>query len=151
MSLSLTPISDAWSTLQTDKKKSVQKKSEKNKEKVQNVYQSPQMQTKILNELGMIQHNSIEEEEEQEKPIEHNMIVRQNSLNINLTNPDLINMFKPYSNDYIEMMIIKCLSDNTKGNDVSQDLVDLVENIYLMVSLLLVLVIIDIIFKFKKN
>ena len=150
MSLALTPLNDAWSGgIQIKKKPPQQKKVEKNSQKVrpQNVYNSPQMQMKILNELGMIQ-----QEEPQEAPEENQIEVQQpqmmsDSLNINISNPFLVNMFRPYSNEYIEMIIMKCVSE--KNNDTSQELIDTVETIYLMVSILLVLVIIDIVFKMK--
>lgn len=157
MSLALTPISDAWSGgIQMKKKPPQQKKVEKNVQKVrpQNVYNSPQMQMKILNELGMLQQEEPQEEvqevqEVQERQIEvqQPQIGTESSLNINITNPFLVNMFRPYSNEYIEMIIMKCVSE--KNNDTSQELIDTVETIYLMVSILLVLVVIDIVFKMK--
>ena len=151
MSLALTPLNDAWSGgIQMKKKPPQQKKVEKNVQKVrpQNVYNSPQMQMKILNELGMLQQEEPQEvAEERQIEVQQPQIGTDNSLNINISNPFLVNMFRPYSNEYIEMIIMKCVSE--KNNDTRQELIDTVETIYLMVSILLVLVIIDIVFKMK--
>jgi hypothetical protein len=156
MSLALTPINDAWSNqIQTKKKqppKPDKRKDSKNPQP-QNVYNSPHMQTKILNELGMLQpleEHGVEEEPEQ---MPQRQLVQQtassDSLNITLSKPFLVNMLRPYSNEYIEMIIMKCMSE--QNNSTSQDLIDTVETIYLMVSILLVLVIIDIVFKMKTR
>lgn len=151
MSLALTPLNDAWSSgIQIKKKPPQQKKVEKNVQKVrpQNVYNSPHMQMKILNELGMLpQEEPQEVVEERQIETQQPQMGTDSSLNINISNPFLVNMFRPYSNEYIEMIIMKCVSE--KNNDTSQELIDTVETIYLMVSILLVLVIIDIVFKMK--
>ena len=61
-----------------------------------------------------------------------------------------MNMLKPYSNDYIEMIIMKCLTEPT-ANTMSSEVLDTIETIYMMVSILLVLVLVDIMLKFQKH
>jgi len=145
MALALTPLSDAWSGSLQQKKKQPIKKNEK-KIKHQNAYSSPQMQTKILGDLGMLEPEPEPEVMELDVPVVDQST---NSLNITLSNPNLVSMFRPYSNEYIEMVLMKCLSE--KNNGVNQDLIDTVDTIYLIVTILLVLVIIDIIFKMKQK
>ena len=148
MSLSLTPIGEAWAAPSKKKKK----QEIPNKKTARNVYANPEMQTKILKELGMLNDDpeyeqpKTEVKEPQTKEIETFVNQPTNSLSLNITNPQLMSLFKPYSNEYIEMMILKCVSQNNNGSELH----DLVESVYLMVSMLLVLVIIDIAFHFKK-
>jgi hypothetical protein len=105
------------------------------------------MQTKILNELGMIENENIQHDEVEEKHVAD--IVDSSALNIKLSNPSLVNMLKPYSNDYIEMIIMQCMSKESTTSGISHELIDTVESIYLIVSMLLVLFIVDIIFRMK--
>ena len=90
MSLSLTPINEAWTI---DKKNGKNKKKEP---KHQNTYCNPSTQTKILNELGLLNEETIPHEPELEVSRKETF---DNSLNIRITNSQLMNMLKPYSND----------------------------------------------------
>ena len=139
MSLALTPLNDAWTI------KKPTKKSEKRNVAPQNKYSSPQIQNKILQELGMI--------ETYEEPIQQD-IQESNTLQLTLTNKDLIEFFKPYSNDYIEAFIFHCMSKPKQENNttmLSPELFETIENIYLVVCLIMVLVIIDILLRLRKN
>ena len=62
-----------------------------------------------------------------------------------------MNMLKPYSNDYIEMIILKCLTEPHSDNAMSSDVIDTIETMYMMISILLVLVLLDIMLKFQKH
>lgn len=141
MSLSLTPINEAWKNIKTPQQ--FQKK-EKNKNK-QNIYSNPETQSKILTELGMIENHL--DIEEPNKQIE---IQNMDSLNINLKNPELVNMLKPYSNDYIETIILNCI--NKKDNSIlPKEIIDTIETMYMMISFILLLIIVDVLFKIKRN
>jgi len=143
MSLALTPINEAWNSVKPKHKPKQQQKMKPN------VYNNPETQTKILTELGMIPQNDIEYEVQDQKPKEieiHNT----NSLNINLKNSELVNMLKPYSNDYIETILLGCIK-NQQQNGITKELVDTIETMYMMISLILLLLVIDLLFKMKRN
>ena len=140
MSLSLTPINEAWNTTKAKTKPKQQKTKP-------NIYSSPETQSKILSELGMIENFEVQPEIEESKEIQ---VYDSNSLNINLKNKNLINMLKPYSNEYIETILLNCINNNNQSG-ISHELVDTIETIYMMVALILLLFIIDILFKLRKN
>ena len=95
----------------------------------------------------MIPENEYEvQEAEEPKQIE---IHNPNSLNINLNNIELVNMLKPYSNDYIETILLSCIK-NQKQNGISKELFETIETMYVMISLILLLLVIDVLFKLKK-
>ena len=142
MTLSLTPINEAW-TMPKEKKN-----NKKKEPKYQNSYCNPATQSKILNELGLLNEENIHQEPEIEM---HKKETFDNSLNIRVTNHQLMNMLKPYSNDYIEMIILKCLTEPSANNSISSDVIDTIETMYMMVSILLVLVLLDIMLKFQKH
>lgn len=133
MALALTPLNDAWVI------KKPSKKTEKKNVVQPNKYSSPQMQNKILQELGMV--------ETYEEPQESD------SLQLTLTNKDLVNFFKPYSNEYIEQFIFHCMSVPKDKNEmmISPELFEIIENIYMIVILIMVLVIIDILLRMRKQ
>lgn len=144
MSLALTPINEAWNSVKS-KPKPKQKPQQKTKP---NAYNNPETQSKILAELGLIPSNEYEVQEvEEPNQIE---IQNPNSLNINIKNQNLVNMLKPYSNDYIETILISCLN-NQHQNGLTKEMIETIETMYMMISLILLLVVIDMIFKMKKN
>lgn len=148
MSLALTPINEAWNSV---KPKPKPKPKFKQQQKMKpNIYNNPETQSKILSELGMIPQNDIEyevQEVEEPKQIE---IHNPNSLNINLKNIELVNMLKPYSNDYIETILLGCIK-NQQQTGITKELVDTIETMYMMISLILLLLVIDLLFKMKRN
>ena len=148
MSLALTPINEAWNTV-----KSKPKMKQKQQQKIKpNIYNNPETQSKILSELGMIpsanENNYEDQEVEESKQIVE--IHDSNSLNINLKNSELVNLLKPYSNEYIESILLKYIN-GSQQNDLTKELVDTIETMYLMISLILLLLVIDLLFKMKKN
>ena len=144
MSLALTPINDAWNSVKPKQKATKPKHQAK-----QNVYNNPETHSKILSELGMIPQIKDEYEvQEAEEP--KNEINNPNSLNINLKNEELVSMLKPYSNDYIETILLGCIK-NKQQNGLSQELVDTIETMYIMISFILLLLVIDLLFKMKRN
>ena len=144
MSLALTPINEAWNSV-----KSKQKSTKPKHQAKPNVYNNPETQSKILSELGMIPQIKDEYEvQEVEEP--KNQIINPNSLNINLKNDELVSMLKPYSNDYIETILLGCIK-NKQQNGLSQELVDTIETMYIMISLILLLLVVDLLFKMKRN
>ena len=150
MALSLTPLNDAWMMNNKQQVKKVAQKGSPKSRRPQNngnnIYSSPQVQSKILGELGMIQMEP--EPEVIEKTIEY--MQNKDSLNISITNPQLLNMLKPYSNQYIELIILQCMS-NQSSNKMSDEMINTIETIYIMVSIILVLLLIDVVFKMKSN
>ena len=143
MSLALTPINEAWNSI---KSKTKQKQPQKVKP---NMYNNPETQSKILSELGMIP-STIENDFEVEESRQIVKIHDTNSLNINLKNNELVNMLKPYSNEYIESILLRCIN-GSQQNGLTKELVDTIETMYLMISLILLLLVIDLLFKMKKN
>ena len=143
MALALTPLNEAW-----DSVKPKPKLKQHNKIKP-NIYNNAETQSKILSELGMIQGNEIEVQEEP-KLIETFKEENLNSLNLNLKNSELVNMLKPYSNDYIETILLGCIK-NQKQSIMTKELVDTIETMYMMLSLILLLLVIDLVFKIKRN
>ena len=141
MSLSLTPINEAWNINKPKQKQ----KQQHQKQKV-NIYSNPETQSKILSELGMIE-NDVQPDIEEPKQIQ---IYESNSLNINLKNKELVTMLKPYSNDYIETILLGCIKNNQQSG-ITQEVIESIETIYMMVVLILLLCVIDILFKIKKN
>lgn len=145
MSLALTPLNEAWNSMKVKSKPKV-----KNIQKVKpNVYNNPETQAKILTELGMMEreHDYETQEIEESKQV---VVNKPNSLNINFTNTELINYLKPYSNDYIERIFLNCIQ-NKENTGITTELIDTIETMYLMISLLLLLFMIDIVFKIRKN
>ena len=140
MSLSLTPINEAWNSVKPKEKPKQQQKMKPN------VYNNPETQTKILAELGMIPQNDIEYEEQKPKEI---VVNDPNSLNIHFKNRELVNMLKPYSNDYIETILLGCIK-NQQQNGLTKELLDTIETMYMMISLILLLLVVDLLFKIKK-
>lgn len=139
MTLELTPLSDAWSV---PKKKP---KSEKPKEQVQqNRYASPQMQNKILQELGMIESFDEPDYQPVAKPIK-------TGLTVEFKSKELIDFFRPYSNDYIEQYILTCMQSNNSNYGLTSNTLETIENIYMIVTIIMLLVIIDIALHMKKN
>lgn len=131
-SLPLTPISEAWS------------KKEENFNKTPNTYTTPDVQSSILSDLGMIN------EDEQVYQNEPKQIVKKTESKekkFNFQNSELVETFKPYSDDYIEMMIYNSL--NKSNNNIDPSLVDTIDNIYMLVILILILVSIDVILRFR--
>ena len=143
MTLALTPINEAWNSI---KSKTKQKQPQKVKP---NMYNNPETQSKILSELGMIP-STIENDFEVEESRQIVKIHDTNSLNINLKNNELVNMLKPYSNEYIESILLRCIN-GSQQNGLTKELVDTIETMYLMISLILLLLVIDLLFKMKKN
>ena len=85
MSLALTPINEAWSSTKSKQKPKPKPKQQQVKP---NAYSNPEMQSKILSELGMISPIENEYEiQEIEEPKEI-QIQNSNSLNINLKNTE---------------------------------------------------------------
>ena len=147
MSLSLTPINEAWKNTQQKRIKSTKPKNVESQK--HNIYSSPETQSKILSELGMIEHQNYEIpiETEQTQPLQ---VLNKNSLNLTIQRKELVEFFKPYSNEYIENIIYDCIN-NKKQNGLTQDLIDTIETMYIMLSLILFLMVIDILFKIKLN
>jgi len=139
MSLSLTPLNEAWNNI----KPKIKQKPQKPK---QNIYSNPETQSKILSELGMIEQE-VQPEIEEPKQIQ---VYNSNSLNINLKNKELVNMLKPYSNDYIETILLNCIKNNNQIG-ITEELIETINTIYIIVSFILLLCVIDILFKIKKN
>ena len=145
MSLALTPINEAWNSVKPKQKSKQQQKVK------QNIYNNPETQSKILSELGMIPQIKDEYEvQEVEEPKNQIQINDPNSLNIHLKNIDLVNMLKPYSNDYIETILLGCIKSKQQ-NGLSQELVDTIETMYVMISIILFLLVIDILFKMRTH
>ena len=145
MSLALTPINEAWNSVKPKQKPKQQQKVKPN------VYNNPETQSKILSELGMIPQIKDEYEVQQvEEPKNQIQINDPNSLNIHLKNIDLVNMLKPYSNDYIETILLGCIKSKQQ-NGLSQELVDTIETMYVMISIILFLLVIDILFKMRTH
>ena len=59
-------------------------------------------------------------------------------------------MLKPYSNEYIETILLGCIKNQQKSG-ITMELVDTIETMYIMVSLILFLLVIDLLFKMKRN
>ena len=139
MSLALTPINEAWtSQLNSSSKKDPNKNKQSS---FTNTYTSPDMQNKILMDLGMVEKFSNDNENE-----------KQNTMSLQITNPELIHYFQPYSNNYIETFILKAMKNqnNNSSAALSPEVLDTIENIYTIVSFILVLIIIDIMLRIKK-
>ena len=146
MSLSFTPINEAWNYEKTKPKEKF-KQQQKMKP---NIYNNPDTQSKILSELGMVpeieKEYTMKEVEEHPKQSE----IHRNSLNLILKNNQLVNILKPYSNDYIETILLSCIQ-NQQTNGLTKELVDTIETMYIMISLILFVLVIDILFKIKRN
>ena len=128
--LPLTPLNEAWSKpLETLNSNPV------------NSYATSDMQNSILSDLGMIEtakQNVSNQEPDKEKDTHRN---------INIKNNNLKDVFKPYSDDYVEMMIYNAL--NKSDNTINSDLLETIDNIYMLVIILLILVSIDVILRFR--
>ena len=149
MSLTLTPISEAWNNTQTRKTQKQKQIVNKPHQKT-NIYSSPETQSKILSDLGMMEPMNSQHETEDQISINNEIPNDSYSLNLSLNNKELVNMLKPYSNDYIEMILLNCIR-NKKDTGVTKDVIDTIESIYMMITLILFLIVIEILFKLKHN
>ena len=129
--LSLTPINEAWS-----------KPLDNQNSPSANMYSTPEMHNTILSDLGMI-------ETKQSVPYKEPDQKKDSTRNVSITNSNLKDILKPYSDDYVEMMIYNAL--NKSDNTINSDLTETIDNIYMLVILLLILVSIDIILRFRTT
>jgi len=144
MSLALTPINDAWSHMTKPKEKKEKKITRQvvSSPPNNNMYSNPDIQNKILRELNLIEPFSEPEPEQ---------IVPQNINNgLQFKSKELQDYFKPYSSEYIESIILNIMNKSNQSNYDINGLTETLENIYIIVLAILILIIFDIALRYKR-